>query len=51
MMYAPARLFVKPDVELFWQMLGVQWLWVAALVFLLAIAYRGSEKVLTVNGG
>jgi ABC-2 type transport system permease protein len=51
MMYAPARLFVKPDVELFWQMLGVQWLWVAALVFLLAVAYRGSEKVLTVNGG
>ncbi|MDP1546023.1 MAG: hypothetical protein Q8L87_08375 [Anaerolineales bacterium] len=51
MMYTPARLFVKPDVELFWQMLGIQWLWVAALVFLLAIAYRGSEKVLTVNGG
>jgi ABC-2 type transport system permease protein len=51
MMYTPARLFVKPDVELFWQMLGIQWVWVTALVFLLAVAYRGSEKVLTVNGG
>ncbi|MCQ3937266.1 MAG: hypothetical protein DPW18_09490 [Chloroflexi bacterium] len=51
MMYAPARLFVKPDFALFWQMLAGQWLWVAALVFLLALAYRGSEKTLTVNGG
>lgn len=41
MMYTPARLFVKPDVELFWQMLAMQWVWVAALVFLLTIAYRG----------
>ena len=51
MMYAPARLFVKPDVDLFWQMLAGQWMWVAALVFAVAVAYRGSEKMLTVNGG
>jgi len=51
MMYAPARLFIKPDFELFWQMLLGQWIWVAALVLLLSAAYRSSEKVLTVNGG
>lgn len=51
MMYTPARLFVKPDFDLFWQMLLNQWLWVGVLVLLLALAYRGSEKVLTVNGG
>lgn len=51
MMYAPARLFVKPELDLFWQMLAGQWLWVGALVVLLALAYRGSEKALTVNGG
>jgi ABC-2 type transport system permease protein len=51
MMYAPARLFVKPEFDLFWQMLAGQWLWVGALVVLLALAYRGSEKALTVNGG
>lgn len=51
MMYAPARLFVKPEFDLFGQMLAGQWLWVGALVVLLALAYRGSEKALTVNGG
>lgn len=51
MMYTPARLFVKPEFDLFWQMLAGQWLWVGALVFLLALAYRSSEKALTVNGG
>lgn len=51
MMYAPARLFVKPEFDLFLQMLAGQWLWVGALVVLLALAYRGSEKALTVNGG
>jgi len=51
MMYAPARLFVKPDLSLFGQMLAGQWIWVAVLVFAVALAYRGSEKVLTVNGG
>ena len=51
MMYAPARLFVKPDVELFWQMLGGQVIWVAIFVFLLAFVYLRSEKYLTVNGG
>lgn len=51
MMYAPARLFVKPDFELFWQMLAGQLVWVGILVFVLSLAYRGSEKVLTVNGG
>lgn len=51
MMYAPARLFVKPDPGLFWQMLAAQWMWVAVLVFVVALAYRGSERALTVNGG
>ena len=51
MMYAPARLFVKPDFDLFWQMLAGQLIWVGILVFALSVAYRGSEKMLTVNGG
>ena len=51
MMYAPARLFVKPDVELFLQMLAGQVIWIAIFVFVVSLAYRGSEKVLTVNGG
>lgn len=51
MMYAPARLFVKPEPGLFVQMLAGQVIWVGILVFILSLAYRGSEKVLTVNGG
>lgn len=51
MMYAPARLFVKPDVDLFWRMLGGQLIWVTVFVFLLAFVYQRSEKYLTVNGG
>jgi ABC-2 type transport system permease protein len=51
MMYAPARLFVKPEVDLFWQMLTGQAIWVAAFIALLAFVYKRSEKVLTVNGG
>lgn len=51
MMYAPARLFVKPEWGLFWQMLANQWIWVAVLTTALILAYRSSEKVLTVNGG
>ena len=51
MMYAPARLFVKPEWGLFWQMLANQWIWVAVLAGALVLAYRSSEKVLTVNGG
>ena len=51
MMYVPARLFVKPDWDLFWQMLAGQWIWVGILILFLTLAYRDSEKVLTVNGG
>jgi ABC-2 type transport system permease protein len=51
MMYAPARLFVKPEVDLFWQMLGGQAVWVIVFVLVLSLVYRRSEKLLTVNGG
>jgi ABC-2 type transport system permease protein len=51
MMYAPARLFVKPDISLFWQFLSVQWIWIVVLVALLALAYQRSVKSLAVNGG
>ena len=51
MMYAPARLFVKPDLALFWQFLAAQWLWIVVFVFLLNLAYQRSVKSLTVNGG
>ena len=51
MMYAPARLFVKPDTILFWHMLGGQVAWVLVFVALVAFVYKRSEKFLTVNGG
>ncbi|MFZ5878639.1 MAG: ABC transporter permease [Chloroflexota bacterium] len=51
MMYAPARLFVKPDLATFWQFLAVQWLWIGVLMGVLALAYQRSVKSLTVNGG
>ncbi|MEW6083924.1 MAG: ABC-2 family transporter protein [Chloroflexota bacterium] len=51
MMYAPARLFVKPEMGLFWQMLAGQAIWVAIFVVLLSFVYQRSEKLLTVNGG
>jgi len=51
MMYAPARLFVKPDFDLFLKMLGGQVIWITIFVFIVLLAYRGSEKMLTVNGG
>lgn len=51
MMYAPARLFVKPDMDLFWQMLAGQMLWVVVFVALLSFIYQRSERSLTINGG
>ncbi|MBV6451867.1 MAG: hypothetical protein MHPDNHAH_02614 [Anaerolineales bacterium] len=51
MMYAPARLFVKPDMDLFWQMLAGQIIWVVVFVALLSFVYQRSERSLTINGG
>ena len=51
MMYAPARLFVKPDLDLFAQMLYGQVIWVIVFIAILAFVYKRSERVLTVNGG
>ncbi|RIK30328.1 MAG: ABC transporter permease [Anaerolineae bacterium] len=51
MMYAPARLFVKPDMDLFWQMLTGQIIWVVVFVALLSFVYQRSERFLTINGG
>jgi ABC-2 type transport system permease protein len=51
MMYAPARLFVKPDADLFWQMLAGQMLWVVVFIALLSFVYQRSERSLTINGG
>lgn len=51
MMYAPARLFVKPDMDLFWQMLTGQILWVIVFIALLSFVYQRSERFLTINGG
>ena len=51
MMYAPARLFVKPDIDLFWQMLTGQIIWVVVFVALLSFVYQRSERFLTINGG
>lgn len=51
MMYAPARLFVKPDVALFWRMIEGQLVWLIIFIALLSFVYKRSEKFLTVNGG
>ncbi len=51
MMYAPARLFVKPEFDLFWQMLTGQIIWVVVFVALLSFVYQRSERSLTINGG
>ncbi len=49
--YAPARLFVTFEWELFRQILPLQVLWLAVLALLLFAQYRWAAQRLAVNGG
>jgi ABC-2 type transport system permease protein len=51
MMYGPARLFVKPDWQLFFQILAGQILWGAVLGGLLIMVFSRGMRRLAINGG
>lgn len=51
MMYGPARLFVRPDLQLFVQIIGGQILWLAVLGNVLVLVYSRGMKSLAINGG
>jgi ABC-2 type transport system permease protein len=51
MMYGPARLFVRPDLQLFIQIVSGQILWLAVLGGLLALAFSRGMRRLAINGG
>ena len=51
MMYGPARLFVRPDMQLFFQILAGQVLWLAVLGGLLSLAFSRGMRRLAINGG
>jgi ABC-2 type transport system permease protein len=51
MMYGPARIFVKPDAQLFLQLLTGQAIWLVILGGVLAVAYTRGMKRLAINGG
>jgi ABC-2 type transport system permease protein len=51
MMYAPCRLFVKPDGNLFLQMISGQVLWLIILGGILVLAFARGMRRLAVNGG
>jgi len=51
MMYAPARLFIDPDMSTLIQLLGNQLIWVLILGGLLSLFYRLGTRRLAINGG
>lgn len=51
MMYGPARLFVRPDMQLFIQIIAGQILWLVVLGGLLALAFSRGKRRLAINGG
>ena len=51
MSYGPARLFVRPDMQVFVQILAGQTLWLLLLGGILIIAFSRGMKRLAVNGG
>ena len=51
MTYGPARLFVDPTPQAFFSTLSMQVIWITVFAALLALFYRKSITVLTVNGG
>lgn len=51
MTYAPARLFVEPELSGFFAVMGMQAIWLLVFVGVLSLTYRRSVAALTVNGG
>jgi ABC-2 type transport system permease protein len=51
MMYGPARLFVRPDMQIFIQVIAGQVLWLAILGGLLTLAFSRGMRRLAINGG
>jgi ABC-2 type transport system permease protein len=51
MMYGPARLFVRPDAQLFTQILAGQLFWLALMGGLLILAFARGTRRLAINGG
>jgi ABC-2 type transport system permease protein len=50
-MYGPARLFVSPDLNRFFILLGGQLIWILVLGGLVNLVFQRGMKWLTVNGG
>jgi ABC-2 type transport system permease protein len=51
MIYGPSKLFVAPSVELFVNIIFLQFVWIVVLGLILIAAYRHGVSYLTVNGG
>ena len=51
MTYGPARLFVKPDADIFLSIVSGQVIWLVVLGAIVAIAYAQGTKQLAINGG
>jgi len=51
MTYGPARLFVKPDMEIFLSIMNGQIIWLVILGAIVAVAYAQGTKQLAINGG
>jgi ABC-2 type transport system permease protein len=51
MMYGPARLFVRPDLQLFILIIAGQLLWLVVLGGILALVFSRGMKRLAINGG
>jgi ABC-2 type transport system permease protein len=49
--YAPAKLFVAFDAQLFWATLALQLIWILFMGSLLFLQYRWATRRLVVNGG
>ncbi len=50
-LYGPAKLFVDWDTDLFFQIVGLQFVWIAILSSLLTIFYRYGARRVSINGG
>ena len=51
MIYGPSKLFIAPSVELFVNIISLQFVWTLVLGFILFVAFRRGVAYLTVNGG
>lgn len=49
--YGPSKLFIKWDVGQFWQILGLQIIWIAIMAMILNAIYQYGAKRVTINGG